>query len=542
MTSMHASSWPEVADWIVQNPPQQGVNWACAMDVAIRAVNWLWGFYFFEDSAALTDEFKLTFAGSLLAHGRHIMSNLEWFEEFTGNHYLSDIVGLIYLGILLPELKEARRWLEFGLAELEKEMFRQVYPDGVDFEASVSYHRLVTELFLSAVLLAQLNGHTFSPPFMQRLERMIEVVMDLTRPDGTAPLIGDADNGRLHRLTVWAEVEREWADYRYLLAIGAVMFGRDDFAAMAGDQWQEAFWLLGERAATFKEGRHSKGVPPPERRSKEYPDAGLYVIQNDDCHMVIAAGPNGQCGNGGHTHNDKLAITLYAEGQEWLIDPGSYVYTSDYEERSLFRSTAYHSTVQVDGQEQSRIDVRKPFWMADDAHPAVQRWESTASYDLLDASHDGYPRLRAPIVHRRQVFFAKGAPRFWLIRDTLSGTGHHDYSLRFHLGDVVARVGPSLAVTLDGKANNGRLLIIPVLTDGLAVRLDDASHVPGYGQKTPSKIVHYTKSGPAPAQFITVLWPCAITDTLESTVARARAAASGAAEQLDRPPRNGEVV
>ena len=70
---------------------------------------------------------------------------------------------------------------------------------------------------------------------------------------------------------------------------------------------------------------------------------------------------------------------------------------------------------------------------------------------------------------------------------------------------MVARVGPSLAVTLDGKANNGRLLIIPVLTDGLAVRLDDAWRVPGYGQKTPSRIVHYTKNGPAPAQFITVL-------------------------------------
>ena len=46
----------------------------CAMDVAIRAVNWLWGFYFFAGSAALTDEFRLTFAGSLLAHGRHIMA------------------------------------------------------------------------------------------------------------------------------------------------------------------------------------------------------------------------------------------------------------------------------------------------------------------------------------------------------------------------------------------------------------------------------------------------------------------------------------
>lgn len=234
----------QVLDWIEQNPPQFGVNWACTMDVAIRAVNWLWGYYFFKDSTSLTDEFRLVFFKNLLAHGRHIINNLEWSETLTSNHYLSNIVGLVYLGILLPEFKEAERWREFGLQELEKEMFKQVYPDGVDFEASVSYHRLVAELLISAVLLARHNGHTFSRPFMERLEKMLEFTMYVTKPDGTVPLIGDNDNGRLHRLKVWGEPEREWVDHRYLLAIGAVLFERDEFAQAAGDQWEEAMWVF----------------------------------------------------------------------------------------------------------------------------------------------------------------------------------------------------------------------------------------------------------------------------------------------------------
>lgn len=240
----------QITDWVEKNPPKLGVNWTCTMDVAIRAVNWLWGYHFFKDSPALTDEFLLAFFKSLLAHGRHIMNNLEWSEEITSNHYLANLAGLIYLGFLLPEFKEAQSWQGFGLQELEKEMFKQVYPDGVNFEASVSYHRLAVELFLSPALLAQLNGHIFSTPFMRRLERMLEFVLYVTKPDGTAPLIGDNDNGRIHRLQVWKEPEREWTDCRYLLAIGAALFKRDDFARAAGNQWEEAIWLFGP-AATY---------------------------------------------------------------------------------------------------------------------------------------------------------------------------------------------------------------------------------------------------------------------------------------------------
>ncbi|HID62124.1 MAG TPA: hypothetical protein EYP49_05210, partial [Anaerolineae bacterium] len=287
----------QVLAWIEQNPPQFGVNWACTMDVAIRVVNWLWGYYFFKDSPCLTDEFRLVFWKSLLVHGRHIMGNLEWSEALTGNHYLSDIVGLVYLGILCPEFKEAAKWQDFGLQELWKEMSKQVHPDGADFEASISYHRLVTELFLSPIILCQLNDIPVPNEVMERLEKMIEFVMHYTKPDGTAPLIGDADNGRLHRLKVWAEPEREWIDHRYLLAIGSVLFRRDDFAQAAGEHWEEAFWLLGERAIAYKEQLAQNNLPLLESRC--FPDGGLYIMRHNDLYMIIDAGDNGQNGYGG---------------------------------------------------------------------------------------------------------------------------------------------------------------------------------------------------------------------------------------------------
>ena len=429
-----------VLDWIEQNPPQFGVNWACTMDMAIRMVNWLWGYYFFKDSPSLTDEFLLAFYKSLLAHGRHIIRNLEKSGDFTNNHYLSDLVGLVYLGILLPEFKEARRWREFGLQELEKEMFRQVYPDGVNFEASVSYHRLATELFLSAVLLAQLNGHAFSTAFMGRLEKMLEFVMYYTRPDGTVPLIGDSDNGRLHRLKAWAEPQREWADHRYLLAIGAVLFEQDDWGQAAGDQWEEAFWLLGERAVVFRERANSQPTSGSlHLSSRAFPDAGFYFLRHNDDYMAIRAGKNGQCGRGGHAHNDVLSFELFTLGRTWLTDSGMPEYTSDYLNRDKFRSTAAHNTVMINHAEQNRFVPGQSFLLQDDVRVRILKWEETARYCVFEAEHTGYERLKSPVIHQRIFKFDK-AGRRWLICDQLQGQGeiraHWSFIFPFKIDNI----------------------------------------------------------------------------------------------------------
>ena len=288
----------QLSDWIDSNPPQLGVNWVCTMDVAIRVVNWIWGYYFFKDSSCLTDEFLLKFLKSILVHGHHIMNNLENKSTVTSNHYLSDIVGLVYLGVMFPEFKEAKKWREFGIQELINEMEKQVYKDGVDYEGSISYHRLVTELFLPATILCLKNPEIFSVRepkkskdserlrtaaqeasvgagfkpvptiaqrgdstalgkptsirkrapgifpdwYMERLEKMIEFVMYYTKPDGTAPQIGDNDDGRLHILSSYGNWNK--LDHRYLLSVGAVLFNRPDFKASAGEFHEEAFWLL----------------------------------------------------------------------------------------------------------------------------------------------------------------------------------------------------------------------------------------------------------------------------------------------------------
>ena len=236
---------PQITQWIEANPFLYGVNWTCAMEVAIRACNWIWVWWTFREDPAWTDNFNRCFLKSLWEHGWYIEHNLENKGGIRTNHYLSDIVGLLFIGIMFPQFKDAERWKGFGVTELVRCTEDMVYPDGVSFENSTAYHRLVMELFTYSAILCDKNGIELPQAFWGRLEKMNEFTMYCTRPDGRMPMIGDSDDGRFFIFSAYYDWDR-W-DHRYLLSIGAVLFSRADFKAAAGWFCEEAFWILGEQ-------------------------------------------------------------------------------------------------------------------------------------------------------------------------------------------------------------------------------------------------------------------------------------------------------
>ncbi|MDH5751421.1 MAG: heparinase II/III family protein [Deltaproteobacteria bacterium] len=285
----------ETLDFLAANPPRFGVNWACPMDVAIRAVNLLVAFDLFRAGGAWFDHgFEESLLRGIMDHGRHIAANLEWSPDLRGNHYLSDITGLLFAAAYLPRTAATDTWLAFALQELPAEVQSQFWPDGSNFEASTSYHRLSAELaaWATALTLAlppeklqALDDYDherwnvrpalrppprplqeaspgavlspFSPWYLDRLRRMGEFTMLITRPDGLVSQFGDNDSGRLLKLTLSCDrLERPaalksfgnlteqsqagggdifWAerhlDHRHLLAVLDGLFDRPDFAA-----------------------------------------------------------------------------------------------------------------------------------------------------------------------------------------------------------------------------------------------------------------------------------------------------------------------
>lgn len=403
----------QIKDWIESNPSKFGVNWACTMDVAIRACNWISGYYFFKDSPEVTDEFLLKFLKSIYQHGRHIMSNLECSGTLTSNHYLSDIAGLVYIGVMFLEFKEAKRWRDFAIQELVKEMSKQVYEDGCDFEGSTCYHRLVLELFFFSTLLVVTNDNEykgenyrevsqkiFGKEYIERLYKMFEAVLYLLKPNGKMPQIGDNDNGRLHIF-----VKGSILDMRYLLAVGSIFFKEAKFKIGEFGLSQEALWIFGERGYRIWQELEKNSLINID--SKAFPDAGWYVMRNDKNYCIISCGPNGQNGNGGHAHNDKLSFELCIDGNDTIIDPGTYVYTSIPAERNNFRSTTFHNTVVIDNEEQNRIEDRKLFRLREETLSRCAKWNVGDEFDIFIGQHNGYAKPPKSVIHKRQIKFYK---------------------------------------------------------------------------------------------------------------------------------------
>jgi len=488
----------QLMDWIENNPPRMGVNWCCTMDVAIRMVNWIWAYHFFVLSPHFNQERKLVFLKSILSHGEFIIENLEYFGEFSNNHYLSNIVGLVIVGILFPEFKQAKQWKKLGLKELFSEMKMQVHDDGVDFEGSVSYHRLVLEMFVSAVILCAKNDVRVPGHVWHRLEKMFEYVLYYTKPNGMSPQIGDTDNGRLQILG-----RNEVMDHRYLLSIGAVLFGRGDFKHGAGTFHEDALWLLGEEGfGTF----HAIQGEVDPLTSRCFEEGGVYFMRKKDLYMAVDCGPNGRRGKGGHCHNDTLSFELYAHDKSFIVDPGTYCYTADPEWRNRFRSTAYHNTVVVDGQEMNRIVADQLFLLGNDASPKVNMWKPTPEADFLDAQHNGYERLTEPVTHRRHFYFDKG-DNYWIIRDLVIGKGKHALSWYFHFHSGI-NLSINEVLIIETLCQDGANLIVQAIgAPGMKLEVNEGWVSPSYGVKTKAYVARYWWTGNLPLSVTFLLYP-----------------------------------
>lgn len=462
------------------NPPGRGINWACPMKVAHRLINWVWGWAFFRDSAALSGAFRGSFPALLAAHADFVFSRREDAPPRT-NHCLLALLALLYRGLVFPGERRAREQAAFARTGLEREIASQVYPDGADYEGSTYYHRFAAEIFLSALILGERNGAGFSPAYRRRLEAMLDFAAALTRPHGSAPQIGDADDGRVQVLSGYSR----WArlDCRDLLSAGAAVFSRPDYKAAAGGWREEAAWLLGE---------HGRGAflslpgEAPEGASRAFPDAGFYILRHGDLHLAADCLSGDRRAPTGHRHNSRLSFELSAGGFDYLVDPGAYLYTADPDARNWFRRTGAHSTVEFEGFEQGRLHPRRVFSLPPAGRLAVTRWESDPEHDLLEAAFAYRSPFRAGPVHRRRIHFAK-AGRFWLVRDSLSSRWRRRFRCLFQFapGAEVREKGGIFLARPPGR-DGGGLAVVPLSPGALSAVLVPGWFSPRYGVKTPS--------------------------------------------------------
>jgi hypothetical protein len=330
------------------NPPYRGVHWSVGMEVAIRATNWIFACEQFRGAPALDEIWRLRLTRSLLIHGAFIEHHLERHPlGFTTNHTIADYAGLAVLGRFFAGTDCGTRWMDMAAEGLRACLQDQVLIGGAHAEGSLPYERFVLEACVtSATCLGKERTDRLRRPVRWMAAHLGELRLAQEIPfvgdgdDSFFPPFGDLPDPECRPLdpepvlrAVARWLDEATGDGPVQLRAATVLPASDDAARLAPTE------------ASFWQHRGGGGV-----RFRMGPFDGV----------LIARG-RGEGWLPTHAHNDLLSLILEVRGQPLLIDPGTGGYASDRALRHLLRSTAAHSTVQLDDLEQSAIRERATF-------------------------------------------------------------------------------------------------------------------------------------------------------------------------------------
>ena len=490
-------------DWMVQNAPGIGVNWVSSLEVSFRAISWIWAFNFFKESASFTPELFHKALKFIHLHGRHLEKYLSTY--FSPNtHLTGEALGLYYLGTQIPFLKTAVNWRETGEKILFAELDRQILSDGVYFEQSTWYQRYTIDFYTHFFILKTLNDAAGDVDLQAKLDDKLQLMTDftmfVTRPDGTTPIIGDDDGGKLlpHSSSVKSD------DLRAVLSTNAVLFERGDYKFIAGNFAEETLWLLGVNGANSYE---NLAAHRPEKTSAAFVNGGYFVMRDGwaatDNFLLIDCGEVGAL-SGGHGHADALSINLSVGGQTVLTDAGTYSYHESEDVRDYFRASETHNTLTIDGKSQSETNGK--FSWKTKANAKLQKWFSQPRFDFFEGSHDGYERLPAPVTHTRSVLFLRN--EYSIMRDFVKTAGKHEYQLNFHFKpDANPAIEFTSGGTLFVNENSGNGARLYTFGDNGEWRkkLSPISNL--YGVKSDAPHLQFASDGVGSQEFFTFFLP-----------------------------------
>jgi hypothetical protein len=452
-----------VTDWITSNPIAEAGgtsrdSWR-TLEAGIRMFNtWQMGWQSFKGSPSFTTDARIMMLKSFAEHADYLVKNPRG-----GNWLLMETNGLLHVGAMFPEFKDAQEWRETAVNRLVEQMRVQVYPDGAQFELTTSYHSISLWNLLHPVILMH-TARNFELPkeYIARLEEMFRWSAGVTRPDGKAPMLNDADQHEILRRV------------------------QDPARKIGGDKLPEIRDLLDIK---------------PESKSVFVQYSGISCMRAQDLYLMMDAGPYGA----GHQHEDKLNLEVYACGRPFVVDPGRFTYTA---EGAPFKGTGAHNTILVDDHGQHRRGVDRSKWIVNEPAPGC-RWISDDDFDYAEGVYyDGYgSENEIGVTHTRKVFFVK--PEYWIVVDILNGDGEHKLEQMWHFMPGKVAVEPGGARTLNDDAN-----LTVVRSDGAQARIVEGEdrpilgyYSPLYNIREPSSTVVFTRTSATPVAFEAVLYP-----------------------------------
>lgn len=286
-----------ISGWIDANPKGTQPGWS-PYPTALRIVTWISYFSYVEN------ELDSSFRDSLLysLHDQYIFLSKHLEKDILGNHYFEDLKSLILAALFFKDYAV----LEKALTDFKLECKEEILPDGMHFELSPMYHKIIFEGMMR-VAVALRGTERRDLDIEDYLQSMLNVAYSFESGLERIPLFNDGGNN-------------------VAKSLDALIYTANGY-----------FGLQPHFIGQLK-------------------DSGFYIfersIHGNKWKLIVDAGLPGPRYIPGHSHCDAMSFELFCDGKPTIVNCGTYAYQC--RERSFFRSTAAHNTVMVEGVEQSQ--------------------------------------------------------------------------------------------------------------------------------------------------------------------------------------------
>lgn len=371
-------------------------------------------------------------------HVGFVEHNLEL--DVGGNHLIKNIKALCGLGTYFGD----QRLVERAASLLQRELDRQVLPDGGHFELSPSYHCQVLGDLIDIDRLSAASGHPAPSQLGPAIAAMRTWLGTMLMPDGDVPVFNDSER-----------------------------LGRARLDALAPG-------------------------PTPTEAITVLRDSGYVVARGSRFHLIADIGHPCPPELPAHAQADCLSFELALDGRRLVVDPGTSEYGSG-PQRQWERSTAAHSTVAIDGLDQT--EVWGSFRAGRRAEAVIDLARAEGDAVVIEGHHMGYAHLPGRPMHHRRWVVGQDTVE---ITDRVEGVGTHHLRDRLLLDSSQVARGPGGSVVLPDCT------VIFSGPAGSEVHVSNAEFAVSHGRLRPGVAIHLDWAGELPAT---------VTATIESTVA-----------------------
>lgn len=286
-----------IEGWIDGNPIGTNPAWA-SYTTALRIVTWISWYWYASDG--LDMYFRQKFLASLHDQFSYLSTHME--KDILGNHYFEDLKSLVLASLFFND----DAVLEKSLNDFRSECKEEILSDGMHFELSPMYHKIILEGMLRVATALRSAGKQ-DAVIEAYLQPMLDVAYSFENGLERIPLFNDCGNN----------------------------------IAKSLDALEKTAWSVFNMKPQFK---------------WKLEDSGYYIfvktIDTKIWKLIVDAGQPGPKYIPGHAHCDAMSFELFCDGKPIVVNCGTYAYQC--KERGFFRSTSAHNTVMADGIEQSQ--------------------------------------------------------------------------------------------------------------------------------------------------------------------------------------------